>query len=254
MPQAAAQLVDARVMHSRFRPVLHRFVYPVFYVRVNLARLDACQSSWFGIDRRRPLSIRTRDYGPRDGSDLQRWMRALLATHGIHADGEIWLQTFPRVLGYVFNPVSFWHCHAADGSLRAVLAEVNNTFGETHRYLLQLDSDGHATCLKQMHVSPFCETIGSYRFRFRLDGRRPRTAIDYYDRQGLLIHTTLSGQPQPMSARAAALALLRYPLLGLGIVFRIHWQALRLWLKGVPFFRKPPRSLPHITVHEEPLP
>lgn len=253
-PQAAAQLVHARVMHARLRPALHRFVYPVFYVRVNLARLAESQSSWFGIDRRRPLSIRTRDYGPRDGSDLQHWMRALLATHGIQADGEIWLQTFPRVFGYVFNPVSFWHCHDADGRLCAVLAEVNNTFGETHRYLLQLDDNGHAACLKQMHVSPFCETIGSYRFSFRLDARRPFTAIDYYDKQGLLIRTTLSGRPQPMTARTAAMALLRYPLLGLGIVFRIHWQALRLWLKGVPFFRKPPRALPHITVHEEPLP
>ncbi len=253
-PQAAAQLVHARVMHARLRPVLHRFVYPVFYVRLNLARLADCQSAWFGIDRRAPLSLRTRDYGPRDGSDLQHWMRALLATHGVQADGEIWLQTFPRVFGYVFNPVSFWHCHDADGQLRAVLAEVNNTFGETHRYLLQLDSNGGAVCLKQMHVSPFCETAGSYRFRFRLEARRPHTAIDYYDKHGLLIRTTLSGQPQPMTARAIAMAMLRYPLLGIGIVFRIHWQALRLWLKGVPFFRKPPRVLPHITVHEEPLP
>lgn len=252
-PSAPAQLVHARVMHARLRPVLHRFVYPVFYVRVNLARLDACQSAWFGIDRRRPLSIRTRDYGPRDGSSLQQWMRALLATHDIQADGEIWLQTFPRVFGYVFNPISFWHCHDSEGRLRAVLAEVNNTFGETHRYLLQLSDDGHGACLKQMHVSPFCETVGSYRFRFRLDRARPHTAIDYHDEQGLLIRTTLSGQVQAMSNAAAASALLRYPLLGLGIVFRIHLQALRLWLKGVPFFRKPTRSITHITVHEEPL-
>lgn len=250
---APAQLVHARVMHARLRPVLHRFVYPVFYVRVNLDRLDSCQSAWFGIDHRRPLSLRTRDYGPRDGSDLASWMRALLAAHGVQADGAIWLQTFPRVFGYVFNPVSFWHCHDASGRLRAVLAEVNNTFGETHRYLLQLDGNGHGACVKQMHVSPFCATSGGYHFRFRLDAARPHTAIDYHDDQGLLIRTTLSGRPQPMSGGAAAAALLRYPLLGLGIVFRIHWQALRLWLKGVPFFRKPPRSIPHITVHEEPL-
>jgi DUF1365 family protein len=232
---------------------MHRFVYPVFYVRVNLARLDACQSAWFGIDRRRALSIRTRDYGPRDGSSLEQWMRTLLASHGIQADGEIWLQTFPRVFGYVFNPVSFWHCHDAHGRLRAVLAEVNNTFGETHRYLLQLSEEGHGACLKQMHVSPFCETRGSYRFRFRQQDDRQHASIDYHDPQGLLIRTTLSGLARPMSNATAAAALLRYPLLGLGIVFRIHWQALRLWLKGVPFFRKPPRSITHITVHEEPL-
>ncbi|MYM35804.1 DUF1365 family protein [Duganella sp. FT94W] len=252
-PQAPAQLIHARVMHARLRPVLHRFVYPVFYVRVNLARLDACQSAWFGIDRRRPLSLRTRDYGARDGSSLEHWMRALLATHGIQAEGELWLQTFPRVFGYVFNPVSFWHCHDRDGRLCAVLAEVNNTFGETHRYLLQLSEDGRGACRKQMHVSPFCETSGDYRFRFRPSDTRPHTAIDYHDHQGLLIRTALTGHVQPLSRRAAAAALLRYPLLGLGVVFRIHSQALRLWLKGVPFFRKPPRTLPHTTVHEEPL-
>jgi len=250
---APAQLVHARVMHARLRPVMHRFVYPVFYVRVNLARLDQCRYTWFAVDRRRPLSVRTRDYGPRDGSNLEQWMRALLATHGIVADGEIWLQTFPRVFGYVFNPISFWHCHDAAGNLRAVLAEVNNTFGETHRYLLQLADGERGLSAKQMHVSPFCEPSGSYRFRFRLGGDRPRTDIDYHDEQGLLIRTALSGHAQPMSGRAAAGALLRYPLLGLGIVFRIHWQALRLWLKGVPFFRKPARAANHITVHEEPL-
>ena len=251
-PQAPAQLVHARVMHARLRPAPHRFVYPVFYVRLNLARLDDCQSRWFGIDRRRVLTIRTRDYGARDGSSLEQWMRALLAAHGIAADGEIWLQTFPRVFGYMFNPVSFWHCHDRDGTLRAVLAEVNNTFGESHRYLLQV-AGNDAACVKQMHVSPFCAVSGSYRFRFRLGGARPRTDIDYHDEHGLLIRTALSGRTEPMRDRALLAALLRYPLLGLGIVLRIHWQAWRLWRKGVPYFSKPPRSTNHTTVHEEPF-
>lgn len=251
--QPPAELVHARVMHARLRPVLNRFCYPVLYVRMDLARLDACQSSWFGVDRRRPFSIRTRDYGPRDGSSLELWMRALLAEHGIEASGPIWLQTFPRVLGYAFNPVNFWHCHDGTGRLCAVLAEVNNTFGETHRYLLRVSPDdrAHAACAKQMHVSPFCETNGEYRFRFRLKGDHPATSIDYYDEAGLLIRTTISGRPTPMHGKALAFALLRYPLLGAGIVFRIHWQALRLWWKGVPFFRKPSRSAIHTTVHEE---
>ncbi|MTV39834.1 DUF1365 domain-containing protein [Duganella radicis] len=250
---APAQLIHARVMHARLRPVLNRFVYPVFYVRLNLARLEECQSRWFGVDRRRPLSLRTRDYGPRDGSSLEQWMRAQLAAHHIAADGEIWLQTFPRVFGYAFNPVSFWHCHDAAGQLRAVLAEVNNTFGETHCYLLHIGADGTAICVKQMHVSPFCPLTGGYRFRFHLAGARPRTGIDYHDDQGLLIRTTLSGRAEPLRDRTLAMALLRYPLLGLGVVLRIHWQALRLWIKGVPLFRKPPRPATHITVHEEPL-
>jgi DUF1365 family protein len=135
-----------------------------------------------------------------------------------------------------------------------VLAEVNNTFGETHRYLLRVSAgaDLRAACAKQMHVSPFCETNGEYRFRFRPESDRPATSIDYHDEAGLLIRTTISGRSCAMHGRALALALLRFPLLGAGIVFRIHWQALRLWWKGVPFFRKPSRNATQITVHEEP--
>ena len=162
----------------------------------------------------------------------------------------------PRVAGYVFNPVSFWHCHDAAGQLRAVLAEVNNTFGESHRYLMRIahtaGGSATATADKQMHVSPFCEVKGHYRFRFRLDGASHCTGLDYHDGDGVLLRTALSGRPVPMTDSALAGALLRYPLLGLGIVFRIHWQAFRLWLKHVPFFSKPPAPSHQTTVHQEP--
>jgi DUF1365 family protein len=239
-------------MHQRLRPVLHRFVYPVCYVRLNLAQLDACNSRLFGVDRWRPLSIRRRDYGPRDGSSLSQWMRALLRSHGMEADGDIWLQTFPRIAGYAFNPISFWFCHGADGSLRAVLAEVNNTFGESHRYLLPVDANGAtADVAKQLHVSPFCQLQGHYRFRFRHGPVRQFAAIDYHDADGLLIKTALGGRAVAMSERALLGVLLRFPLQGVGIVARIHWQALKLFLKRVPWFGKPPAPHHHTTVHQE---
>jgi DUF1365 family protein len=251
------ELLQGQVMHARLRPALNRFVYPVFYVRLNLGQLESCRraSRWFGIDRWRPLSLRLRDYGPRDGSSLLDWMRALLASHNIAADGDIWLQTFPRVFGYMFNPVSFWHCHDAQGRLCAVLAEVNNTFGETHRYLLTLGgADGqHRSVIaaKQMHVSPFCAVEGHYRFRFRLGASAHSTSIDHYDHQGLLLRTAVSGRVEPLTDRSVLAALLRFPLLGVGIVARIHWQALRLWCKRVPFFRQPQAPLQSTTVHQE---
>src|SRR5450830_1417047 len=155
-----AYLIRGQVMHERLRPAQHRFVYPVFCLRLNLGRLSEAGNFWFGINRRRLMSLRTRDYGPRDGSDLEQWMRAQLRELGLPADGEIWLQTFPRLFGFVFNPVSFWYCHDSHGALRAVLAEVNNTFGESHRYLLA-DGEGKAItaetrllCAKALHVSP----------------------------------------------------------------------------------------------------
>jgi len=251
----AAQLLQGQVMHARLRPTVHRFVYPVCYVRLNLDQLEQAGTCWFGIDRWRPLSVRTRDYGPRDGSSLALWIRKLLASHEVQADGEIWLQTFPRVFGYVFNPVSFWHCHDAQGRLRAVLAEVNSTFGECHRYLLMLGgADGRHRSVqasKQMHVSPFCTVEGHYRFRFRLAQPAHTTSIDYYDAQGLLLRTSVSGRPRPLDDSAVLAALLRFPLLGVGIVARIHWQALRLWLKRVPFFRQPQAPIHSTTVHQE---
>ncbi|MBC8982384.1 DUF1365 domain-containing protein [Pseudomonas lurida] len=252
-------MVRGQVMHERLRPAHNRFVYPVCSVRVNLARLDAdanaLKSRWFGVNCWRPLSLRTRDYGPRDGSSLDAWMRALLREHGMAADGEIWLQTFPRVAGHIFNPVSFWQCYDAEGRLATVLAEVNSTFGETHRYLLHIANSGAlagtAVATKLLHVSPFCELKGEYRFRFRLGDAFQNIAIDYHDADGLLLKTAVSGRLVPLTDAAARSAMLRYPHMGVAIVVRIHWQALRLWCKRVPFFSKPPARLPDTSVHQE---
>ncbi len=233
------QLIHGHVMHDRLRPRRNRFSYPVFYLRLNISRLEEIRSRWFGIDQRRLVSIQTRDYGPRDGSSLDDWMRNLLREQGIDADGDIWLQTFPRILGYVFNPVSFWHCYDARGELRAVLAEVNNTFGDTHCYLLQPGAlEGRAACAKRLHVSPFCQVQGEYRFRFSLGKERHLTKIDYHDGAGLLLKTAIAGTPEPCSDSALLRALLRQPWLCIGVVVRIHWQAFRIWRKGVPFFGK----------------
>ena len=247
----AAILIRGQVMHHRLRPAVNRFVYPVFCVRVNLDRLGELTSGWFGVNCWRPLSMRTADYGPRDGTALAGWMRDVLTREGINADGEIWLQTFPRVLGFVFNPVSFWLCHDRQGGLRAVLAEVNNTFGEHHHYLLTaadhqcITDESVLGCRKLMHVSPFCPVEGRYAFRFRESAGQSFVGIDYHDATGLLIKTSIGGHKQPFTTATLRCALLAQPLLTLGVVARIHWQALRLWLKKVPFFRKPaPPVLP----------
>ena len=158
------------------------------------------------------------------------------------SDGEIWLQTFPRVLGYVFNPVSFWFCHRRDGSLRAIVCEVNNTFGERHCYLLDAPAFGsELRADKVFHVSPFCQVEGGYRFRFMVTPGRARTVvrIDYDDGQGPLLQTSVSGALELASAASLRRALWRHPAMTLGVIARIHWQALRLWLKRVRFFHKP---------------
>ncbi|HXZ09579.1 MAG TPA: DUF1365 domain-containing protein [Paraburkholderia sp.] len=246
--RCAAWLLTGRVMHERLRPRHHRFSYPVFCVRCNVARLATLQRWWFGIDRGSLLSLYRRDHGPCDGSDLEQWMRGQLVAAGIAADGEIWLQAFPRVLGYAFNPVSFWFCHDREGQLRALLAEVRNTFGERHAYLLcagdgaPITASSVLTCRKVLHVSPFCRVEGHYAFRVRETQRATSVAIDYHDADGLLIRTALGGSLAPLTCTSALHALMRQPFLTFAVIVRIHWQALRLAIKRVPFYgsRPPP--------------
>jgi DUF1365 family protein len=164
-------------------------------------------------------------------------------------DGEIVLQTFPRVFGYVFNPVSFWFCHDRSGNLIAVLAEVNNTFGGTHSYLLHragqvLREGEEIKAEKVFHVSPFNDIEGGYRFRFQLQRSVQLARIDYDDADGELLLTSLSGKGQAWSSVALLAAFLRMPFLTLGVMVRIHWQALKLWLKGVPFRGAHPATQP----------
>ena len=242
-----------QVRHSRLRPAPNSFRYGVYTLLLPLRTLgDAplpsrlCSRNRFNL-----LSFHDRDHG--DGrTPLLAWIDTLLKSEGIaDVDGEIWLQTFPRVLGYVFNPVSFWFCHRKDGALRAIVCEVNNTFGERHCYLL--DTGGSMpwgvtlTARKVFHVSPFCSVEGGYRFRFMRttqqiggeDIERIVARIDYDDRDGPLLLTSVSGRLQPLTDASAAAAFVRHPLMTLGVIARIHWQALKLFIKRVPFFRKP---------------
>ena len=159
---ASPRLLLGHVMHRRLRPVVNAFVYPVFYVQLPLRQLAQANCGIFSVDRWNLLSFNSLDHGPRDGSPLLPWIESLLRSQSLAADGEIILQTFPRVCGFVFNPVSFWFCHNGDGALIAVLAEVNNTFGGNHSYLLHdggkpLPDGAEMHAGKAFHVSPFCK-------------------------------------------------------------------------------------------------
>ncbi|KXU85344.1 cyclopropane fatty acid synthase [Caballeronia megalochromosomata] len=241
-----AQWLTGRVMHERLRPARHRFDYPVRYVYCDVAQFDALRRAWFGIDRIRPLALFRRDYGPRDDCDLDLWMRSRLAEARIPADGEIHLLTIPRVFGYAFNPVSIWFCHDRAGALRALYADVRNTFGGHRGYLLSakdhapIAGDTVLVCRKTLHVSPFCEVVGDYAFRVRRQGDRLFVSIDYRDEDGLLIRTAIGLAARPLTGALVWRTLLGAPLFAVGVIVRIHWQALRLWMKRVPFHGKHP--------------
>ena len=265
-PPPGPLLGVGEVLHARLHPVKHAFRYPTFFLLLPMRQWrDA--SSW-ALARNRPalISFHDRDHG--DGrADSLAWLDETLRAQGVDdADGEVWLHCLPRVLGFAFKPVSFWYAHRADASLAAVLVEVNNTFGERHCYVLSgpnLAFGVEQQADKVFHVSPFCRVEGRYRFRFQrndLGAPAPTVArtvarIDHDGADGNpLLHTRVGGTLVPLTRASLRRVLWRMPLLTIGVMARIHWQALQLWLRRVPFFRKPAPPLQAVTPSQPPPP
>ena len=261
-----AMLGMGRVRHHRLRPVDNAFDYPTWFLMLPLRHLRAEPSPALRRNRWGWASFHDRDHGD-GGNDCLQWLDALLASQGLSAPGEVWLHTYPRILGHTFKPVSFWYCHAADGGLATIVAEVNNTFGERHTYLMtgaEVAWGHDIVATKALQVSPFCRIEGHYRFRFMRTGagvgagggdarpaERTVARIDYHDTQGLVLATSVSGELAPLTAARLRSALWRMPWVTLGVLARIHWQALKLLFHRVPFFGKsgtvpaaPPPPLP----------
>ena len=248
VPSPAPLMGFGEVRHTRLRPAHNAFVYPTYFLMLPMRALRRNGGGALALNRFAALSFHDRDHGdgrgPEQGGALA-WLDALLTTVHIHdATGEVWLHCYPRVFGYTFKPVSFWYCHSAAGALRAIVVEVNNTFGERHCYLLEHPIYGlEQRAAKAFHVSPFCHVQGEYRFRFFVDEHRQRTVvrIDHHDAGGPLLQTSVSGALEPLTAASMRRALWRHPAMTFGVVARIHWQAARLWFKRVPFVGKPAR-------------
>ena len=250
---AHASIAVGVVRHARLRPRRHAFRYPALFVRLPMRTLDAALAGqrFFSRNRFNLFSFHDADHGPAvergaPSSAPLAWIDRTVAAEGIDdATGAVWLHTFPRVLGYAFKPVSFWFCHRDDGALRAIVCEINNTFGERHCYLLA-HRDGRPilngeslTAVKVFHVSPFCAVGGGYRFRFCNVRDRAVVRIEHDDADGALLTASLSGRLRPFGDRSLIAAFAGNPLFSFGVIARIHWQAARLWLRRTPFFRKP---------------
>jgi DUF1365 family protein len=242
-PLAAVPMLGiGEVRHTRVRPARNRFVYPTYFLMLPMRSMRSSPSSVLPRNRFGLIAFHDRDHGDARADSLS-WLDELLASQGIaDAHGEVWLHCYPRVLGHTFKPVSFWYCHRADDSLAAIVVEVNNTFGERHCYLLSgatLAFGRELSAQKVFHVSPFCDVVGSYRFAFMRTGERTVARVDHHDDAGLLIRTSVSGVLMPVTAARIRRAFFGMPLMTLGVVARIHWQALKLFAKRVPFFHKP---------------
>ena len=243
--------IRGETFHGRKGAVTNRFRYGVDYLMLDPE--DATGPSLFSVGARNLTSLHLSDHGGPPGQGRgAAWVRDVLATHGLPGSARILLLAQPRVLGHVFNPVSFWLCHDAAGALRVVIAEVSNTFGDRHSYLCHradlapLTRDDRVQATKIFHVSPFQPVEGGYTFRFDITEDRIGIWIDYTAGTGGLL-ATLTGRRQPLTNAAILRACLRRPFGSRRVLALIHWQAVRLWLKGATFRSRPQPPLDEVT-------
>ncbi len=246
--EAAAALYVGEVMHARLKPMRHRFSYRVMSLLIDLDRLDAAdrQSSLFGVNRAALYSFHEADHGARDGSSLRLYAQRCAAEHGVDlTGGRVRLLCYPRLLGFAFNPLSVYFCHRAGGELALVIYEVRNTFGEICAYVLPVkpgefsDAGLRQQQEKQFYVSPFIGMAMRYHFRVSPPQERVRLRILETDREGPLLAATFIGRRRSLTNTALLRAFFALPLVTFKIVAAIHWEALRLWLKGARMVHRP---------------
>ena len=247
--EMTTQIFFGKVMHKRLIPKENLFTYGIYYIASPLSKLQefALDKFRFGVNKSGLMSFKDKDHGPCNGKPLEPWARNILEEYGItQADGDIMLVTMPRVMGYVFNPVSFWLCHDKNESLRAVLCEVHNTFGERHTYLCAhadhrpINRDDILEAQKVFHVSPMLKREGRYTFRFDTHDDKFGVWIDYFNADGdKQLITSLIGKMLPYNEKTYARAFLMYPLVTLKAIMLIHWQAIKILSKGIKYIRRP---------------
>lgn len=250
----ASALYVGAVMHQRLRPLRHRLGYRMFSMLLDLDELPelAAGLRLFSLDRFNLFGFYARDHGDGSATPLRAQLDARLAAAGLPTGGAIRLLTMPRLLGHGFNPLSVWFCHAPDGRLQAIVYEVNNTFGERHSYLIPaVEATGAPIvqrCDKRLFVSPFIGMDCHYRFRIEPPGAALSIGVAVHDAEGLLLNARLDARRRPLTDAALLRVFFAHPLQTLMVVAGIHWEALRLWLKGARLRPRPPAPTDPVTI------
>jgi hypothetical protein len=243
----ASALYPGHVTHARLRPKEHRLAYRLYSLLLDLDELDELDHRlrWFSVDRFNLFSFYRRDRGNGSGSNLRAQVEDAMRTAGIEPDGgPIRLLTMPRLLGWAFNPLSTFFCYRKKGELAAILWEVDNTFGQRHAYLIPVEkgpgSEIVQHCDKRFYVSPFMDMDLRYVFTVSPPDERLSIRIDSFDADGLLLTARHLARRTALTDAALIKAFFAIPFLTLRVIGGIHWEALKLWLKGVRLRHRPP--------------
>ena len=237
------------LMHNRIKPRKHRFTYEVASWLFDLDELDSLDKrlTFFSRNRFNLVSFYDADYGDGTETPLRTYIHTLLDKQGIENPDSVSLLCYPRILGYVFNSFAVYFCYDASKRVIAVVYEVSNTFGERHSYVIAAKDQGNGVIRqwaeKKLHVSPFFETDGcAYQFRVSAPAEQVTLGISLFKQGERLFSAVLQGEQRPISDRFIAKQLITLPLMTVKVVAAIHWQALKLWIKGMTLFRHTSRG------------
>mgnify|MGYP001068743038 CR=1 FL=1 len=232
------------VIHKRFKPKIHFFKYKVFSILLDISEIDILDKSLkiFSYNKFNIVSFYDADHGPRDGTSIKEWVIKNLNDNRINTENiKIKLLCYPRIFGYVFNPLSVFFIYNKNSELISILYEVKNTFGEQHTYIFKTKENENYikhTCKKKFHVSPFIEMDCTYFFKILKPSEKISVIIDQYNEEGKLLYASQDGDRIELNNKNLVLSYLRHPLMTFKIIVAIHFEAFKLWTKGIKFIKK----------------
>ena len=249
-----SSIYNGQVIHKRFKPKVHSFRYDVFSLLIDLSELETLdkQVNFFSYNKFNWISFYDKDHGDRDGSSLINWVQKNLRKNNISTENiKIKILCYPRIFGFVFNPLSVFYVYNSNENLISILYEVKNTFDEQHTYIFRIEKDANLiqnNCSKKFHVSPFIQMNCNYFFRLLKPGNKISVIIDQYENEDKILYASQDGIRTDFNTKYLIKSFLNHPLMTFKIIIAIHYEAFKLWSKGIKFIKKKIKIKNNITI------